>query len=194
MIITPDQLNIGDIILASRPFKDSAVSGIIKAGTLSRYSHAMLYFGNNLVVEAVGDGVTGDHSVAVATQGCDLATVFRHSQATPEQLQRIVQFAKSKAGGKFAIPGVLSGSGIVAFGLAPISVPLMLNRAITNSVTEALGGKRSYFCAELVADSYRTAGLPLGIYGSTPSLMNPGDIGEYSDRNPAILQNLGDLK
>ncbi len=192
--MTFDQLNIGDIILTSRPFKDSKISGVIKVGTLSRYSHAMVYFGNNIVVEAVGDGVKGDHSVAVATQGCDLATVFRHAKATPEQLQRVVQFAMSKVGGAYAVPGVLGGSGIVAFGLAPLAIPLMINRSITNSITEALNGKRSYFCSELVADAYRVAGLPLGRYGNTPSLMNPGDIGEYSDRNPGILQNLGDLK
>ena len=193
--MTRDQLKIGDIILTSRPFqKDSRTSVFIKVGTLSRYSHAMVYFGNNIVVEAVADGVTDEHSVTEATTGCDLATVFRHAKATPEQLQRVVQFAKSKVGGAFAVAGVYGGAGILAFGLASLAVPLMINRSITNSITEALRGKRSYFCSELVADAYRNAGLPLGRYGNTPSLMNPGDIGEYSDRNPGILQNLGDLK
>lgn len=188
-----DQLQMADIILTSRSFSSSPVSGVIKVGTLSKYSHAMVYVGNGYVFEAISEGVVR-RPVIEAIQGCDARTAFRHTAATEEQRQQIISFVESKKDGAYAVPGVLSGSGVAVTALAGIAVPLMIGRSITNAVTEANGGKRSYFCSELVADAYRSAGLPLGIYGRTPSLMNPGDIGEYSQRNPTILQKLGEVE
>lgn len=182
-----------DIILTSRSFADSKVSGIIKVGTLSPYSHAMLYAGNGLMVEAIGEGIV-TRVVAEAIAGCDKRTVYRHSGATPDKQQRIIAFAMTKLGGKYAMPGVLSGSGLAVVGYAPVALPLMLGRTLTNAAMEAMGKKRSYFCSELVTDAYLSVGLALGIYGRTPSLMNPGDIGEYSDRNPTTLQKMGELE
>ena len=188
-----DQLQTADIILTSRSFSSSPVSGVIKIGTLSKYSHAMVYVGNGYVFEAISEGVVR-RPVIEAIQGCDARTAFRHTAATEEQRQQIISFVESKKDGAYGVPGVLSGSGLAVAAFAGIAVPLMIGRSINNAVTEAKGGKRSYFCSELVADAYRSAGLPLGIYGRTPSFMNPGDIGEYSQRNPTILQKLGEVE
>lgn len=192
--MTTADLQPGDIILTSRSSKGSPVSGVIKLGTLSAYSHAMLYVGNGKVVEAIGDGIV-ERGLSEALVGCDRATAFRHSQVTDAQVQRIVTFARSKKGGTFSFVGVLSGSGLVAFGpYATLTLPLIAARSMANRAVEAVGAKRSYFCAELVTDAYRAADLPLGIYGHTPSLMNPGDLAEYSDRNPQTLVRLGDIQ
>lgn len=186
------ELQVADIILTSRSFKSSPVSAVIKVGTLSSYSHTILYIGGGMVIEAISEGVT-KRSVSDALAGCDLKTAYRHSQMTDTKAQQIVQFAEDKIGGDYAVPGVLSGSGVAVVGYAPIAIPLMAGRTLTNAILQKTGKKRSYFCSELVADAYLSAGLPLGIYGRTPSLMNPGDIGEYSDRNPQKLVKLGEV-
>lgn len=184
------QLNPADIILTSRPFSDSPVSTAIKAGTVSPYSHAMIYVGDNHVVEAVGEGVVR-RGLSLALYGCDRATVFRHSAATLQQRQQVIAFAMWSVGGEYAVPGVATASGAIM--ATPLGVALSAGRTVANAALSLTGRRRSYFCSELVADSYLSAGLPLGIYGRTPSFMNPGDIAEFSDRNPAVLVNLGGL-
>lgn len=185
-------LTAGDIVLTSRPLNDSPVSAAIKIGTGSAYSHAMLCVGAQCVVEAIDQGVL-KRALAEATRACDKVTAFRHSQATADHIQRLVHFAESKLGGEYSLPGSLGGSGILAAAFLPLSLPLIGVRSAANAVLENQGKKRTYYCSELIADAYLSVGLPLGIWGRAPSLMNPGDIAEYSERNPALLFKLGDL-
>jgi uncharacterized protein YycO len=181
----------GDILLTSSPLKGSPVSAAIKIGTGSTYSHAMLCVGAQCVVEAISRGVL-KRPLSEATLACDKVTAFRHSQATDDHIQRLVHFAESKLAGEYSLAGSLGGSGILA-AVLPLSLPLIGLRSATNAVLENQGKKRSYYCSELIADAYLSVGLPLGIWGRAPSLMNPGDIAEYSDRNSALLVKLGDL-
>jgi len=184
-----------DIILTSRPLSDSLLSAVIKLGTMSAYSHAMLFVGGNHVIEAIGEEGVTRRGLSLALHGCDRVTVFRHAVATPDRRQRIVAFAERCLGGEYAKPGVITGSGAVVVGtLGMAALAISGVRAVSNAYREHSGKKRSYFCSEMVADAFLNAGLPLGIYGRTPSLMNPGDIGEYASENPQTLLNLGALQ
>ena len=48
-------LELADILLSTG---SAAASVVIRAGTVSRYSHAALYIGNGQIIEAIGSGVT----------------------------------------------------------------------------------------------------------------------------------------
>lgn len=191
--MTSNDVQTADIILTSRPLNSSPISGAIKVGTASKYSHAMIVVDSTMIVEAVGEiGVT-KRMLSLAINGCDLVTVYRHAEMTAAKAQRIVQFVESKLGGEYASPGVLSGSGLATAILPSIIIPMSIGRAAINAYRESQGKKRSYFCSELVAAAYLDVGLPLGRYGRMPSMMNPGDIDEYSEREPEVLEKLGSL-
>ena len=186
------ELTAADIILTSSP---SLVSTAISMGTISAYSHAMIYVGNGHIVEAVGEEGIRRQGLSHAIYGCDRVTVFRHANASAEHRQRIVAFAERCLEGEYASLGVVTGSGAFAaatMGLGTLTISSL--RAGYNKILEHTGRKRSYFCSELVADAFLNAGLALGIYGKTPSLMNPGDISEYSDRNPGVVLKLGSIE
>jgi hypothetical protein len=178
------ELQVADVILSTTA---AVISTIIKKGTLSHYSHAMLYAGAGKVVEAVGEGVVW-RSIKDATRDALYAHCYRLKGLTAEKANRMVEFAKSKAGGAYAMPGVLGGSGIVA-----VAAPgLLLTRYGVNRIKTAVGGKRSYFCSELVEDAYESESLTVSRYW--PSMTNPGDIGEYSERNPETFPKIGEIE
>ena len=181
------ELKVADVVLSTT---SAAVSKAIKAGTIASYSHAMIYAGKGKVVEAVGDGVL-HRSIKLALADARLASAFRLKGLTGEQAQKIVDYAISKVGGSYAYGGVFGGSGLVSVLSAPTQPFLHLARWGANKVKEGVGSKRTYFCSELVEDAYESQELTVSRY--YPSMTNPGDIDEYSERNPETFPKLGEL-
>ena len=182
------ELQLADVILSTT---GAAVSSVIKAGTAAHYSHAMLYVGKGNVVEAVDKGVV-HRSIKLATAGATYAHVFRLKDMTSDQAAKIVAYALTKVGGSYAYGGVFGGSGLVSVLSAPTQPWLHLARWGANKVKAGVGSKRTYFCSELVEDSYESQELTVSRY--YPSMTNPGDIAEYSERNPFKFPKIGALE
>jgi cell wall-associated NlpC family hydrolase len=181
------ELQVADVILSTT---SAAVSKVIKAGTAAGYSHAMLYVGRGSVVEAVGNGVV-QRSIKLALGEARLASAFRLKSLTGDQAQKIADYAITKVGGSYAYGGVFGGSGLVSILSAPAQPWLHLARWGANKVKTGVGSKRTYFCSELVEDAFESQELTVSRY--YPSMTNPGDIDEYSERNPTTFPKLGEL-
>src|SRR5688572_29390006 len=163
-------LQVADVILSTTA---AAVSKVIKAGTAGDYSHAMLYVGKGMVVEAVANGVV-HHSIKMATAGALYAHAYRLKDLSSDQADKIAAYAISKVGGSYAFGGVFGGSGLISILSAPAQPWLHLARWGANKVKTSGGGRRTYFCSELVEDAYESQELTVSRY--YPSMTNPGDI------------------
>ncbi len=181
------ELQIADVILSTTA---AAVSKVIKAGTLAHYSHAMLYAGQGKVVEAVGAGIL-NRSIKLATADALYAHAFRMKNLTSGDALKIVQFALDKVGGSYAYGGVLGGSGLVTVATAPLQPGLHVLRWSANKIKTVAGYHRTYFCSELVEDAYESQNLTVSRY--YPSMTNPGDIAEYSERNPTTFPKISEI-
>jgi len=181
------ELQIADVILSTT---SAAVSKVIKSGTAATYSHAMLYVGKGNVVEAVGSGVV-HRSIKLALADARLASAFR-LKGIGDKAQKIADYAITKVGGSYAYGGVFGGSGLVSILSAPAQPWLHLARWGANKVKTGVGSKRTYFCSELVEDAFESQELTVSRY--YPSMTNPGDIDEYSERNPTTFPKLGELE
>lgn len=181
-------LQVADVILSTTA---AAVSTVIKAGTAGHYSHAMLYVGKGMVVEAVANGVV-HRSIKLATGGALYAHAFRLKDLSADKAQKIADYAISKVGGSYAYGGVFGGSGLVSILSAPAQPWLHLARWGANKVKSGVGSKRTYFCSELVEDAYESQDLTVSRY--YPSMTNPGDIAEFSERNPTTFPKIGEIE
>ena len=182
------ELQLADVILSTT---GAGVSKVIKAGTAAHYSHTMLYAGKGMVIEAVANGVV-HRSIKLATNGASYAHCFRLQELSSEAAGKIVAYALTKVGGSYAYGGVFGGSGLVSILSAPAQPWLHLARWGANKVKSGVGSKRTYFCSELVEDAFESQELTVSRY--YPSMTNPGDIDEYSERNPTTFPKLGELE
>ena len=181
------ELQVADVILSTT---SAAVSTVIKGGTASSYSHAMLYVGGGNVVEAVANGVV-HRSIKLATNGALYAHAYRLKGLSSETASKIAAYALTKVGGSYAYGGVFGGSGLVSILSAPAQPWLHLARWGANKVKTGVGSKRTYFCSELVEDAYESQELTVSRF--YPSMTNPGDIAAFSERNPTTFPKIGDI-
>lgn len=136
--IGPDAMHPADIIVSTTR---AGVSGVIRVGTDSPASHAALFDGGGMVIEAIGEGVVR-RGLAVALADDVLAVVYRSPKITDGIASAIVAFAASQVGKSYDVLG------------AVLSVDPILCRVI--------GARTStFFCSQLVLESYRRGGLPL---------------------------------
>jgi hypothetical protein len=98
--------------------------------------------------------------------------------------RRIKVFVLDKVGGTYAHGGVLGASGVAmvagAVLTAGVTAGLQYARDNRNQWRAENGVKQNYFCSELVGLAYKSVGLPLGLFGQTPSLLSPGDLARSS--------------
>lgn len=138
MCIHPNALQAADIIVSTTR---AGISRTIRLGTASPVSHAALYIGNLEVIEAIGEGVVRRGLVQALADDA-LAVAYRSPATTPRIANRIVQYARSQIGRPYSVAG------------AALSTDQVLCRLV---------GPRpaSFFCSQLVFESYRLGGLPL---------------------------------
>ena len=133
-------LREADIIVSTTR---AGVSTTIRIGTGSVISHAALYAGNGQVIEAIGEGVVR-RPIEQSLAEDSLAVAYRSPNASPPIAARIVAYAaaQARAHAAYSVVGAVLS---------------------TDSVMCRIVGPRpaSFYCSQLVLESYRRGGLPL---------------------------------
>jgi cell wall-associated NlpC family hydrolase len=170
-MITIGQLQKGDIILSTT---SDSVSKVVKFATDSKFSHARLYIGGGDIIEAIDPVVVQDELIKVL-KGDLYAVVYRMPQLTKAQKNNIVYYAMKQLGKEYDLSGAIgsSGAGIAVAGLIP-------------TISNLINSEYDFYCSELVAFSYKNAGVKLETFSSQTT---PKDLAQ----NPK-LNYIGNLK
>jgi uncharacterized protein YycO len=129
---------MGDIIVSTT---DAGVSTGIRIGTSSAVSHAAMYDGAGMLIEAVGHGVVAT-PIGTALADDTLAVAYRRTEMNDEERRKVVEWALKQIGVPYSVLG------------AVLSVD-----KLACSVTGPQKG--TFFCSQLVLEAYRQAGIPL---------------------------------
>lgn len=197
--LAPAALQRGDILLSSMP--GFAAVGI-KVMTFAPVSHVAVYIGGGQVVEAVRSGVRVRTIDEVLTEET-WVLALRYPDLSPEQADRIRDYALEKSGAGFNFAGVT------------LNIPLSITRrvcelplvpsAVRDACIRSMGlihqvtaSENQVFCSQLVLQAYRHAGVP--ITDADSRLISPADIlhmreGDVSSvRIHKLLRYVGHLK
>lgn len=163
--IGADALQAADIIVSTTR---AGVSGVIRVGTWSVVSHAALYVGRGDVIEAIGQGVVR-RGLDAALADDALAVAYRCPKVNAAIASRIVSFAMAQRGTPYSVKGaVLSSDKILCRLVGPIPA--------------------TFFCSQLVFESYRRAGMPLT---SSPSqCVTPDDAVSIAEKSLTYVGHL----
>lgn len=190
--ISKDDLQEADILVTKG---HTIAARAIQFATRSNFSHAVLYIGNrhgeNSVIESVSQGVVINRLDTVLSYA-DMIMVYRHKQIGNNG-QRVSAFALQQAERqiKYDLLGALetvlpiSSFGKAACGLAAVApiAPLGLIKAVAGAtcgligkaaVQNSLAPDGRFFCSELIARAFQTAGLFL--CSNSPTQTKPSDI------------------
>lgn len=147
-----------DIIVSTT---NAGISRAIRSVSGSVVSHAMIYAGNDQVIEAVGDGVR-KRSLSAALTGASLAVAFRHIHMTPTAASAVISFADSQVRRGYDFLGIVGQAGyqLDRWFLCRVQHVRDCEQAAQRANLWMSRDGR-FFCSELVAESYRRAGTPL---------------------------------
>ena len=174
-LIGADNLQPGDIILTAENGLNSLG---IRLVTLSPVSHAAVYLGNQLVAEAVGDGIRRRTVAALLAEEATVVAL-RHPRLTAGQATSIEAFTARHDGQKYNYFGVMLQAPfalerrVCELPLVPSLVRDFCIRGVA-AVQLGLGSNDRFFCSQFILEAYRSAGLPLT--DADPRLINPGDL------------------
>jgi cell wall-associated NlpC family hydrolase len=167
MSIGDSALRTADLIVSTT---SATVSGVIRAGSGSAVSHAILYIGGGQVIEAIGEGVV-NRSLSDALEHATLAVGYRVKTLPDAKAGDVVRYAMGWVGKKYTVIGALGGGAranpalyIMAFGIVGFGI----------AASGALRSKDKFYCSQLVLEAYRLAGSP--IIDSTPNASSPQSI------------------
>lgn len=199
LAIHGQSLQAGDILLSST---QSALSLGIRAFTLSPVSHAALYVGQDMVIEAVGAGVQqrplADYLASEST-----VVAFRHPDINDAQALRLREYAQSLVGKKYNPVGIVLQAPFTVqrrYCELPVVPGFVRDICVRGLGAIYLGAVRNdrFFCSQLVLQAYQEAGLPLTTVN--PLLVSPADLlhmreGDVpSVKTEQALQYVGHLK
>lgn len=191
MCLLPTGLRAGDIIVTRRP---EFMSRMIRLGTMSHISHAMLFVGEGKVVEALTDGVC-ERDLDSAISGTSLAVAYRRRGISESQGEFVASVARTfaQAGIKYDYAGAAnsfmqhtSGRSLDIAATAVTGVPIGF---LILSATRTSYSQNRFFCSELVVEAYRRAGLPIVATGADQT--SPERMREAVDGG--VLEYLGHL-
>ena len=170
-------LQNADIIVSTT---DAFISKAIRNVTDSSVSHAMLYVGDGLIVDATGHGVDV-RPLAEAIFDASLAVAYRHPQMTPGKAMVVRDFAGRRIGSKYSVRGIVGQLGakidnavfcdandvhrLTGQGNCQVAVK-RLNMSVASD--------QQLFCSQLVIEAYQKAGLP--ITKTPPSFTSPEEL------------------
>ena len=187
----------GDILVSTT---NATVSNIIRIGTHSIVSHAMLYVGEGKIIEAVGEGVNVNLlRNNIEAHGYRNVTAYRYPSLSTDKARLIVTYALRQKGKGYDYSGLIGGaenSDALLMrsypSVAIILVPLALGgqmavRHFANSGT--FQNENKYFCSELVFESYLKSGIIL--INDPPHMSYPQQIIDLS--NKGTLSYLGNI-
>lgn len=135
--LDPSKLHMGDIILTRN--KKGPISWLIRLFTISFFSHAALYVGNNSYMEAIGCGVHAQNILRLTFRRKSDVIVLRYPGIKQQEIRKIVDFVRYHYG--------------MAYGFFD---------AVKAGLYAILGMKCFFemkenktFCSQLVASAYR---------------------------------------
>ncbi len=161
--IEKETLEIGDIVLTADD--GSLISFAIRLASISPVSHAAIYVGDNIFVEAVAKGV---HKATIEDliEEQTVIAVYRHPELTDEQRERLKSIALDGVGHSYHFVGVALQAPFMVTRRA-CEIPLMpnLTRQACYGTLAAVqmpfpGGDKS-FCSQYVLNVFQEAGVPL---------------------------------
>ncbi len=198
-LVSEAALKVGDILLTST---ETIVSVGIQAASMAPVSHAALYVGDGLVIEAIGKGVRTRALDAVLKEEA-LVVAFRHPSLSAEASGLVKDFASQQIGRPYNHVGIVMHA---AFSIErklcelPLVPSLIRQACLTGLATIQMGAMRSdqFFCSQLVADAYKFAKAPL--IDADPRFVSPSDLlhlreGDVSAMSPKVrLVYVGHMK
>ena len=198
-LIAASALEPGDILLSSVATLQSVG---IQLATFAPVSHALVYLGDGVVAEAVGEGVRV-RAVDAVLDTERMVVAFRDPRLKPEQAVLLREWSLAQVGTRYNTMGVL------------LSAPFVLNRrvcelplipgpvrdaCVRGFATVQLGASSNdrFFCSQFVLAAYAQAGAPLT--DADPRWVSPADLlhmreGDVATLAPARpLRYVGHLK
>jgi cell wall-associated NlpC family hydrolase len=164
-------MQTADIIVSTGT---GAASGVIRAGTVSSFSHAALYAGNGEIIEAIGEGVV-KQSLSDALRDDVLAVVYRRKGLSSAEAEMVVRYASQQVGKSYDYTGVVGSSVLTPGGFVGrmLFFPLGVIQGVS-AAANMLSPESSFFCSELVLRAFEQADAPITFKPAT--LSNPSDI------------------
>lgn len=164
------ELKRADILLSSSADLRSL---LIRAGELSPYSHAFLFVGHGVIVEAVGHGVERK-SLTMALASDSHVVVYRYRNMPPGKADAIAQYGEAQVNKRYNYFGAFHAAmkTPVATVIGMVSPSMLVAGAAMDADSMFHKDGSSLYCSELVVRAYAAAGLDLGVpVGmSTPSM------------------------
>ncbi|HVU97781.1 MAG TPA: YiiX/YebB-like N1pC/P60 family cysteine hydrolase [Puia sp.] len=99
-LIEASRLQVGDIVLVTW---DDPKSEKIRRLANSEFSHAMVYVGGHSFIHSSLNGVEASNCQRILLDGPGSAAVYRCERATQDQIDRIVEFARSRIGMEYSL-------------------------------------------------------------------------------------------
>ena len=141
-------LEVGDILVSTGT---ELLSKTIKDHTGAPVSHAFMYVGGGMVIEA--DGTVAERSLSDALKNDYYAAAYRVPDLTQKDRDGLVKFMRAQIGKPFDNWGV-----------------------IDHLIYVASEDPNAWYCSELVFAAYKSIGKPLMITGKgSPSSVDPDD-------------------
>ena len=198
-LIAASVLEPADVLLSSGATLQSLG---IQLATLAPVSHALVYLGDGLVAEAVGEGVRTRRIEAVLDEEA-MVVAFRAPDITPAQAQRLRDWSLSQVGVQYNTVGVmLTAPFVLSRRLCelPLVPGAVRDACVRGFATVQLGASRDdrFFCSQFMLKAYRQAGAPLS--SADPRWVTPADLLHMREGDVATLtashplQYVGHLK
>ena len=185
-LIAASALEPGDILLSSVATLQSVG---IQLATFAPVSHALVYLGDGVVAEAVGEGVRL-RTVDAVLDSERMVVAFRDPRLTAAQAVLLREWSLSQVGTRYNTVGVL------------LTAPFVLNRrvcelplvpgpvrdaCVRGFATIQLGASSNdrFFCSQFVLEAYRKAGAPLS--DADPRWVSPADLLHMREGDVATL-------
>ena len=149
-------LQAADIIFTRN---EDTQSKVIRAGSCSTYSHAILVLENGICIDATGAGVQ-KKSVNVALFNATYGALYRHKSIDANYAAWVCHYAEQQQGKRYDYGGALRAG--VSTGCK--SIRKTLGGVIIQLIDEGVKGgnhDNSFFCSELVVRAFEKGGLPL---------------------------------
>lgn len=175
--LSSSQLQLGDIILTAG---NGIGSKVIRLGTASDVSHAMLYAGCGSVIHAISEGVK-EQSLESVLATVTLAKVYRLTSAKLESLKSAVAYARAQIGKKYDAFEAIGAADPERLAITPL---LLVSHPLVRALPIAVfifkmhnvfaGDREKFFCSELVVAAYQDAGLT--VFDGNPSEYSPDNL------------------
>ena len=136
------------------------IGRLIRIGTTSRWNHAFIYVGDNMIVEANPTGV----ALSPASKYPKIAW-NQHDRLSAKQREIIVETALDQVGKAYDFIDI----GSLLLRIFGLKLPIY-------KLFKVLSKRDSWFCSELVSYSYNKVKLPL--LNMPDYLVTPGDLAE----------------